>query len=54
MIDEMPKGRKKVETRKFFPKKRKQMFDFLEKEVKKGRQGYVVYPLIEESEVLRS
>ena len=34
----------------FFPKKRKEVFDFLKSQVQKGRQAYVVYPLVEESE----
>ncbi|MDE0151015.1 MAG: ATP-dependent DNA helicase RecG [Bdellovibrionales bacterium] len=48
IIDEMPKGRKPIITRK--TKKRKEVFTFLEQEVLKGRQAYVVYPLVEESE----
>ena len=52
IIDEMPKGRKPVVTRRVFPKKRKEIFDFMKQEVEKGRQAYVVYPLVEESEKL--
>ena len=48
VIDEMPPGRRDVITRK--TRKRKEVFLFLEREVLKGRQAYVVYPLIEESE----
>ena len=48
IIDEMPRGRKPVITKK--TKKRMEVFSFLEKEVLKGRQGYVVYPLVEKSE----
>ena len=48
IIDEMPKGRKPIVTKK--TKKRMEVFSFLEKEVLKGRQGYVVYPLVEKSE----
>lgn len=50
VIDEMPPGRKPVVTRRVFPSKRKMVFDFLKKQVETGRQGYVVYPLVEESE----
>ena len=50
VIDEMPPGRQPVITRRVFPKKRKDVFDFLKKQVQTGRQGYVVYPLVEESE----
>ena len=52
VIDEMPPGRRPVTTRRTFYNKRTQVFDFLQEQVKKGRQGYVVYPLVEESETL--
>ncbi|MCY4321049.1 MAG: ATP-dependent DNA helicase RecG [Bdellovibrionaceae bacterium] len=52
VIDEMPKGRIPIVTRRVFPKKRKEVFDFLRDQVKTGRQAYVVYPLVEESEKL--
>ena len=48
IVDEMPPHRKKIVTKK--TDKRKEVFEFLEKEVLKGRQAYVVYPLVEESE----
>ena len=48
IIDEMPKDRKPVVTKK--TRKRQEVFLFLEKEILKGRQAYVVYPLVEESE----
>lgn len=48
IIDEFPKGRGVVVTKK--TQKRRDVFEFLVKEVSKGRQGYVVYPLVEESE----
>jgi len=50
VIDELPPGRQSVVTRRVFPKKRKEVFDFLRDQVQKGRQAYVVYPLVEESE----
>ena len=52
VIDELPQGRLPIFTRRVFPKKRKDVFDFLKQEVEKGRQAYVVYPLVEESENL--
>ena len=52
VIDEMPKGRIPVVTRRVFPKKRKEVFDFVREQAKKGRQAYIVYPLVEESEKL--
>lgn len=50
VIDEMPPGRKSVITRHRYDKHRLEIFGFMEKEIAKGRQVYVVYPLIEESE----
>ncbi|MDE0092356.1 MAG: ATP-dependent DNA helicase RecG, partial [Oligoflexia bacterium] len=52
VIDEMPKGRIPIVTKRVFPKKRKEVFDFVREQVKKGRQAYIVYPLVEESEKL--
>ncbi|HXH19477.1 MAG TPA: ATP-dependent DNA helicase RecG [Chitinophagales bacterium] len=52
VIDEMPPGRKPVVTRHLFESKRLAMFGFLKEQIAKGRQVYVVYPLIEESEKL--
>lgn len=52
VIDELPPGRKPVKTIHFYDNKRKEVFQFMKKELDKGRQIYVVYPLIEESEKL--
>lgn len=52
VIDEMPPGRKEIKTLHMTEKKRLRVFGFMEQEIKKGRQVYVVYPLIEESEKL--
>lgn len=52
IVDELPKGRQVITTRRTFSKNRLKVFDFLRDQVKKGRQAYVVYPLIEESEHL--
>ncbi len=49
-IDELPAGRKPVKTQHMRDSQRIRMFDFVEKEIRKGRQAYIVYPLIEESE----
>jgi ATP-dependent DNA helicase RecG len=51
-IDELPPGRKPVETRMAGASKKKELFDFVRTEVAKGRQIYIVFPLIEESETL--
>lgn len=50
VIDELPPGRKPVTTLHAFDKKRLAVFQFIEKELAKGHQAYVVYPLIRESE----
>lgn len=52
IIDELPPGRKPVKTIHQYDSARLKVFGFLEKEIEKGRQVYVVYPLIEESEKL--
>ena len=50
VIDELPPGRKKVKTLHRFDRDRLKIFKFISDEIKKGRQIYVVYPLIKESE----
>ena len=52
VIDELPPGRKDIKTMHLFENKRPRMIEFLKKEIAAGRQVYVVYPLIEESEKL--
>lgn len=52
VIDELPPGRQSVRTLHATDAKRLAMFGFLRKEIAKGRQAYVVYPLITESENL--
>lgn len=49
VIDEMPPGRKPITTVHRTEFQRPQVMDFIKEEVKKGRQAYIVYPLIEES-----
>ena len=50
VIDELPPGRKKVKTIHRFDSKRLKVFKFIADEIQKGRQIYMVYPLIKESE----
>jgi len=52
VIDELPPGRKPIQTHHLFDNKRLKLFSFLESEISKGRQIYIVYPLIKESEKL--
>jgi ATP-dependent DNA helicase RecG len=50
VIDELPAGRKAIQTVHRYDKDRLKVFGFLKKEISKGRQVYIVYPLIEDSE----
>jgi ATP-dependent DNA helicase RecG len=50
VIDEMPPGRKPVHTKHFFESDRLRLWNSLKSEIALGRQVYIVYPLIEESE----
>ena len=52
VIDELPPGRKEVKTIHRYDSNRLSVFNFMKQEVAKGRQIYVVYPLIQESEVM--
>ena len=52
IIDELPPGRKYINTIHQTHNQRLKLIDFLKNEIKKGRQAYVVYPLIKESEKL--
>lgn len=52
VIDELPPGRKPIQTMHRYDNKKAQLYDFLRKEIGLGRQIYVVYPLIEGSEKL--
>ncbi|UKM64194.1 ATP-dependent DNA helicase RecG [Flavobacteriaceae bacterium GSB9] len=50
VIDELPAGRKPIKTVHRFDKNRLNVFRFIRDEIAKGRQIYIVYPLIQESE----
>ena len=50
VIDELPAGRKPIQTIHRYDSHRLQVFGFIQSEIQKGRQVYIVYPLIEESE----
>ncbi len=52
IIDELPPGRKPVQTLHRYRKDKPKILEFIKKELKKGQQAYIVYPLIEESEQL--
>jgi len=52
VIDELPPGRKPIQTVHYTDAKRLRLYGFMKEQIKLGRQIYVVYPLIEESEKL--
>jgi ATP-dependent DNA helicase RecG len=52
VIDELPPGRQPVRTVQRYEYNRPKVMDFIKEEIKKGRQAYIIFPLIEESEKL--
>ena len=50
IINELPKNRKPIRTKIIFENELRTYFDFIRAEVAKGRQAYIVYPLVEQSE----
>ncbi|TFH64429.1 MAG: ATP-dependent DNA helicase RecG, partial [Gemmatimonadales bacterium] len=50
VIDGLPPGRKPVETQLRSPRQRASVYRFLDRELNAGRQGYLVYPLVDESD----
>ena len=52
IIDELPPGRKPVQTIHRYRKDKLKVFEFIKREIAKGHQAYVVFPLIEESEMM--
>jgi len=50
VIEDLPPGRKPIQTRLFHERDRSKVYELIKEEVRKGRQVYMVYPLIEESE----
>ncbi|OUN77953.1 ATP-dependent DNA helicase RecG [Alistipes sp. An54] len=52
VIDELPPGRRPIKTYHYTDAARLKLFGFMRREIAKGRQVYVVYPLIKESEAM--
>ena len=52
VIDEMPPGRQKIKTYWIKDREREKLYSTVRKEIQRGRQAYIVYPLVEESEKL--
>jgi ATP-dependent DNA helicase RecG len=51
-IDELPPGRQKIDTTMKQGKDRKKIYDLIRREIAQGRQAYIIFPLVEESEKL--
>ena len=51
ILDELPKGRKRIITKVIPPKDREKVYNFIRKEIKEGRQAFVICPRIEETEI---
>ena len=49
IIDEMPPGKKMIQTKVFFEPQRDRVYEIIRREVRKGNQVFIVYPLVEES-----
>lgn len=52
LLDEMPKNRQKIITQAIPPQDRNKIYEFVRSEIKKGRQAFVILPLIEESKAM--
>jgi ATP-dependent DNA helicase RecG len=53
-IDELPPGRKEIKTRWLLPTERERAYAFLRSQIEKGRQAFIICPLIEESEKIEA
>lgn len=54
VIDEMPAGRLAVSTHVLFPRERERAYSLIRSQVSQGRQAFIIYPLVEESETSES
>ena len=50
VIDEMPPGRREIETHVLYPKERERAYSLLRRQVEAGHQAFIIYPLVEESD----
>jgi ATP-dependent DNA helicase RecG len=50
IIDKLPEGRKKIKTVLRYDKDKNNIYEFIKDEIRNGRQAYIIYPVIEESE----
>ena len=54
VLDEMPPGRKPIETRVLTPLEQERAYSFIRSQVEKGRQAFLIYPLVEESDKIEA
>tara|TARA_B100001123_G_scaffold48751_2_gene49673 strand:+ start:53386 stop:55791 length:2406 start_codon:yes stop_codon:yes gene_type:complete len=54
IINQLPSGRQEIKTRWISPERREVAYNFVRAQVKSGRQSFVVYPLIDESDVIQA
>jgi ATP-dependent DNA helicase RecG len=52
ILDEMPKNRKPIVTKAVAPEEQEKIYDFIRSEIKKGRQAFIIFPLVTESQIL--
>jgi ATP-dependent DNA helicase RecG len=50
VMDEMPPGRQPIQTQVFYPRERERAYVFIRSQIDQGRQCFIIYPLVEESE----
>jgi ATP-dependent DNA helicase RecG len=54
LLDEMPPGRQPINTYVVFPSERERVYRLIESQVEQGKQAFIIYPLVEESEKIQS
>ncbi|HFD40641.1 MAG TPA: ATP-dependent DNA helicase RecG, partial [Anaerolineae bacterium] len=54
VIDELPPGRQPIETRWLLPRERERAYAFLRSQIEQGRQAFILYPLVEESDKVQA
>ena len=54
VMDEMPPGRLPIQTQVFYPRERERAYVFIRKQIEQGHQGFIIYPLVEETETSES
>ncbi len=54
VIDELPPGRQKIQTRWLMPRERERAYGFVRNQIEQGRQAFIIYPLVEESDKIEA